>query len=334
MNRIITYGILAAVALTGLSSCDWTEPEAVDLRYDTIQEAAPEAYSRYLGELRAYRQNGHKKIYAWFDNKSSFVSQADHVSAVPDSIDVLVLSHPESMSQATLDEIDTRRSQTGMQTAYVISYEAIRSVWELKKEDETPQAPVAEWSVFLADSLRTALSYFNGGGYDRLICAYDGKDMAVYSQADRDAYAADQKAFLQPFAEWKKNNIDKGFDFVGIPANLTDMGLISDAGTVFLSETLSATNTSEFSVIISRNSVQGAPTDRFAILSYLPSLAPTHETEGFWGSTYSSWVAATWAKGAKVAALGLYNLSDDYHNPTFIYPVARGAIQRLNPAAR
>lgn len=333
MKKNIIYGI-ASASLLGLTSCDWTEPEAVDLRYDTIQEAAPEAYARYLSELRAYRKNDHKKIYAWFDNKSSFVSQADHVSAVPDSIDVLVLTRPEAMSQATLDEIDTKRAETGMQTAYVISYEAIRNAWELKKEDESPANPVEEWRVFLADSLKTAFSHFASGGFDRIICAYDGKDMSVYSQAEKDAYAADQKSFMESFAEWKKNNLDKGFDFCGIPANLTESGILADAGVIFLSETLAATNTSEFTYIINRNSAGGAPAARFAIMSYLPSLAPNHESEGYWGTAYSSWKAATWAKNSEVAALGLYNLSDDYHNPSFIYPVARGAIQRLNPAAR
>lgn len=334
MNKILKYGIAAMTAVMTFTACDWTEPEAVDLRYDNIQEAAPDAYARYLAGLREYRTNGHKKVYAWFENKTSFVSQADHVSAVPDSIDVLVFTHPEAMSQATLNEIDTKRSETGMQTAYMVSYEAIRGVWELKKEDETPDKPVKEWSEFMVDSLRTALSYFRNGGFDRIICAYDGKDMGVYGEAERAEYEADQKAFMKAFEEWRMANIDKGYDFCGIPYNLHDMSLLQDAGTIFLSETLKATNTSEFAYIIRRNSVVGAPVEKFAILAYLPSLAPNHETEGFWGDTYSSWEAAKWARSAHTAALGLYNLSDDYHNPTFIYPVARGAIQRLNPAAR
>ena len=322
-----------AAAMT-LTACDWTEPEAVDLRYDTIQDAAPDAYARYLAGLREYRGNGHKRVYAWFDNKTSFVSQADHVSAVPDSIDVLVFTHPEVMSQSTLNEIDTKRSETGMQTAYMVSYEAIRSVWELKKEDETPDNPVKEWNEFMTDSLKTALSYFGNGGYDRIICAYDGRDMGVYSDEERDAYGADQQTFMKAFEEWRKANMDKGYDFCGIPCNLTDMSVLDGAGTVFLSETLKATNTTEFTYIIKRNSVAGAPVDKFAVMAYLPSLTPNHETEGYWGSLFSSWVTAEWARSAKTAGIGLFNLSDDYHNPTFIYPVARGAIQRLNPAAR
>lgn len=334
MKNIIKIGAMALAASVMMTACSWDDPEPVDLRYDTITEANPDAYAKYLTNLRAYRENGHKKVYAWFDNKTSFASQADHVATVPDSIDVLVLTHPEAMSQATLDEIDTKRSDTGMQTAYVVSYAAIRKAWELKKELETATNPVKEWSVFMADSLQSALAHFNGGGFDRIICAYDGRDMSAYPESDKAAYRADQKTFLDAFAAWKQNNVSKGFDFCGIPANLTDANILDGAGVVFLSETANATNTSEYSLIITRNSVQGAPAERFAVVTSLPVLDPTQASTGFWGSDYSSWVAARWARTAPVCALGLYNLSDDYYNPGFIYPVARGAIQRLNPAAR
>ena len=111
-KNIIMTGAFALAAAAVLTSCDWTDPEPVDLTYDNITEADPDLYAKYLKNIREYRDNGHKKVYAWFDNKSSFASQADHVSAVPDSIDVLVLTHPEAMGQGTLDEIDAKRSDT------------------------------------------------------------------------------------------------------------------------------------------------------------------------------------------------------------------------------
>lgn len=335
MKNIFRYGVLAFAATVMLSACSWDDPEPVDLRYDNISGANPDQYQKYLANLRAYRSNGHKKVYAWFENRSSFVSQADHVATVPDSIDVLVLTRPELMTQATLDEINTKRSQTGMQTAYMVDYAAIRKAWELKKELETPAAPVAEWSVFMADSLKTAMGYFDAGGYDRLICAYDGTALSeALPEAEKSARAAEQKAFVGAFAEWKNNNIDKGFDFVGIPANIIDMSLLDAAGTVFLSETASATGVDELTFIVSRNSVAGAPVDRFAVIAQLPVLDETKASLGYWGSDYSSWLTARWASANKVAAIGLYNLYDGYFNPSFIYPAARGAIQILNPAAK
>lgn len=333
MKKTLIYGVVALASAMGLTGCsDWTDPKACDLRYDDITEVNPGAYARYLAGLRAYRANDHKRVYAWFDNKASFTSQADHVAIVPDSIDVLVLNHPEALSQGTLDEINRKRSDTGMQTAYVVSYAAIRRAFDTKKELGTY---AGEWSTFMADSLQIALSYFQGGGFDRLICSYDGRDMTAYPEADRAAYAADQKAFLGAFSTWCDNNIDKGFDFYGIPANLTDASaLLSRAGMIFLSETATATNADEFSAILARNAVSGIPSSRFGIVAQLPVLDPTQADLGYWGSDYSSWVAARRCRVLPVGALGLLNLSDDYYQPAFIYPVCRGAIQILNPAAK
>ncbi len=335
MKNIIKYGVLACAASVMLSACSWDDPEPVDLRYDNISEVDPELYSKYLENLRAYRQNGHKKMYAWFENRSSFISQADHVATVPDSIDVLVLTRPEIMTQATLDEMNVKRSQTGMQMAYLIDYAAIRKAWELKKELATEAAPVMEWSKFMADSLKTAMSYFDNGGYDRIICAYNGTDISASLPASvLSEYTAEQKAFLEPFVAWKRDNIDKGFDFVGIPANIIDMTLLTDAEVIFLSETASATNTDELTYIVSRNSVDGAATDKFAVLAHLPVLDETKADLGYWGNDYSSWLTARWASVNNVAAMGMLNLYDGYFNPTFIYHAARGAIQILNPAAK
>lgn len=334
MKNIFKYGMMAFVAAAAVSSCDWTDPEPVDVKYDQISEADPDIYQQYLANLRAYRNNGHKKVYAWFDNKSSFSSQAHHVSAVPDSIDVLVLQNPSVMPQNVLDEINEKRSNTGMQTAYVVDYAAIRKAWDLKKELETPEAPVQEWSAFLADSVKTAMGYFNNGGFDRLMVAYDGMDFKSFPESWQQTYKADQEIFLNPLLAWKNSHMDKGFDFVGIPAHIVDTEFFKNAGVIFLSETLNSTNADDVDYIVRRNSVDGVPASRLAVLADLPVLDPTKTDVGYWGSEYSSWIVARWVRSNSVAGLGLKNLADNYYHPTFIYPVARQAIQIVNPAAK
>lgn len=330
MKRYKIYGMVMLAAAGSLTSCDWNDPEPVDNHFSDITEVNPPAYSEYLRNLRDYRKNGHKKVYVWFDNKESFSSQADHVSTVPDSIDVLVLSHPEKLTQAVLDEIDSKRSDTGMQTAYSISYPEIRKAWELEKELGSTQT----WENYRDAELTKQLEYFNGGGFDRIICVYDGRDTSTLTEAQRKEYAADQAAFLNPFKIWAANNLDKGFDFQGIPLNVEDADFLGSAGTIFLSETLAATSVSEMKFILSRNEKGSVDVSKFAVMTSLPVLDPTKAGVGYWGEDYSSWQTARWARTAEVSALGLTNLNDDYYNPDFIYPVSRGAIQILNPAAK
>lgn len=327
---------MACLATVAVTSCsDWTEPEPVGVKFETVEDKDPEAYAKYLENLRAYRNNGHKKFYAWFENKASFSSQAHHVSAVPDSIDVLVLHKPVLVSEQLKGEMDKKRSDTGMKMAYTVDYAAIKASWTQKKELATPENPAPEWSKFMSDSLNVALSYADILGFDRIVVAYEGKLSSGMTAAEKAEYEADQNAFLTPVKSWIDSHKDKGFDFLGSPANLVDPAFLSGAGVIFLSESAKATNVNEYSFLVTRNSVSGVPTDRFAMMAALPVLDKNEPTIGFWGSNYSSWQMAMWCNGAVVAnGAGVTNLADDYYDPHFSYKVCRGAIQRLNPAAK
>ena len=335
MKNILKYGIMAFTVGVAVTSCDdWTEPESVGVKFEDVTQKDPEGYAKYLENLRAYRKNGHKKVYAWYDNKASFSSQAHHVSAVPDSIDVLVLANPHLVSNELKAEMEKKRSETGMQMAYTVDYATIKKVWTSKQELATPENPAPEWGAFLADSLNIAYSYAGILGFDRIIAAYDGKAFSMLPDDEQNAYKADQAAFLNPLKSWVANNPGKGFDFIGIPANIDGVAFLADAGVVFLSESLSATNTTEFGYIIDRNKVEGVSADKFAVMAALPVLDANQASVGKWGDSYSSWKAAEWARGADVCALGLTNLADDYYDPNFTYKVCRTAIQILNPAAK
>ncbi len=331
MKKHIFYGMMILATAGSLASCDeWTDPEAVGNHFGSIAEVNPPAYTQYLQNLQEYRKNDHKKVYACFDNKASFVSQADHVATVPDSIDVLVLNNPGDISQACLDEINAKRGDTGMQTAYTISYNAIRKAWELEKE----LGSTTTWETYRDSKVSEQLGYFDNGGFDRIICYYEGREISTLTDAQKQEYLKDQADFLAPFKSWTSSHLDKGFDFQGIPANVADKSLLDAASVIFLSESLQATNVSEIDYIIRRNSVAGVDNAKFAVMTSLPVLDPAQADLGYWGSEYSSWITAHWARTASVSAISLANLYDDYYNHEFIYPVCRGAIQILNPAAK
>lgn len=345
MKNILKSSVAMMAGALALVSCsDWTEPKPVDVTYDNITEADPETYARYLANLRAYRTNGHKKAYAWYANTGSFATQADHVSAVPDSLDVLVFDAPSKIHPALLNEMVVKRSETGMQMAWEVSYDNIRASWDDKNlradlavaEDPSQPRPfVPEWSDFLADSLKTSLSYGEAYGFDRMIVGITGKSMDLLTPEELQAYAADQAAFLTPVKNWLDAHKSVAYDFRGAPVYLSDRSILADAGTIFLQETLKASGTLELQYIISRNSVSGVPADRFAALAPLPLLDPAQASVGHWRDGFTACEIARWTRGrSEVTALGMTNLYDGYFNPAFIYPVCRQAMQILNPAAK
>lgn len=333
-----------AGALALVSCSDWTEPKPVDVAFDNISEADPETYAKYLAGLRAYRDNGHKKAYAWYANTGSFATQADHVSALPDSIDVLVFNSPSAIHPSLLDEMVVKRSETGMQMAWEVSYDQIRAAWDdmnLRADAAVAENPsitrpfVPEWNDFLSDSLKTALSYGETYGFNRMIVSIGGQSMDLMTPEELQAYTAAQSAFLTPVKNWLDAHSSVAHDFRGVPAYLSDKALLADAGVIFLEESLKASGTIEYLYMIARNSVSGVPSDRFAVLAPLPVLDTAQESVGHWTGGYTACESALWSRAQdNVVAFGMTNLYDGYFNPSFIYPVCRQSIQILNPAAK
>lgn len=331
MKNIFRYGLLTVAAAAILSSCsDWTEPESVDVKFNNAQEVAPEVYAKYLANLRQYRATTHPRAYAWFANQPVFTSQAHHVSALPDSIDVAVLTNPLALNEATVAEMNQQRADKGMLFAAPLEFASIKKEWTAMKETETASNPAPEWTKYLGDKVREVLAA--ASSFDRLVVMYDGKVSANLPAADRAELAAEETAFFAPVKEWLASS-GKGMDFVGVPSNLLDPSVIEKADVIFLSETARATNTDEFDFIVRRNSVANVAADRFAVMTAVPVLDPTQAAVGYWGDKLSSHEAARWAAANGLKGLGLQNISDDYYNPTFIYPVTRTAIQVLNPSA-
>lgn len=331
MKNILKYGFLCVAAAVSMTACsDWTEPENVGVKFETVGEANPELYAKYLAGLRSYRATQHPLAYAWFANQPVFNSQAHHVSALPDSLDVAVLSNPLQLNQATVDEMNQLRSDKGMQFAAPLDFAAIKKAWTAIKETETPENPAPEWTKYLGDKVNEVLAV--ASSFDRLVVMYDGRVAANIPAADRAELKAEEEAFFTPVNQWLASS-GKAMDFVGVPSNLLDPKVIEKANVIFLSETANATNVDEFDFLVRRNSVAGVPTDRFAVMAAVPVLDPTQAAVGYWGDKLASHEAARWAAANGMKGLGLQNISDDYYTPHFTYPVTRTAIQVLNPSA-
>lgn len=335
MKNILKYGMMAFVAAAGLGACsDWTEPESVKVVYDGVSDTDPDTYNKYLENLRAYRDNGHKKVYAWFANNGNFNSQADHVSAVPDSIDVLVLHNADKVSAEALADLNKKRTQTGMLMACTIDFDAIKASWNLKKELAGADGVVPEWNKFLADSMAVALDHASAAQMNRVIASFIGQDISYLSQADKDQYLADQTTFIKGIKDWVGAGSGRAYDYLGVPSNITDTEFTANAGLLFLYETLTATSVQDYNYIVTRNSAKGFDEHRLAVIAPLPGTDAANNPVGKWGDNYTSWEVARWARSTELGAVGLTNLYQDYYNPTFIYPVCRQAIQLLNPAVK
>ena len=100
MKHIIQYIAYSAVcaAVLLMSSCD-TDVEPVEINQPGIEHQNPELYQNYLAGIRAYKASSHKIMMAWFDNSQAVpFTQAQHINAVPDSVDYVVLTNPGTVT--------------------------------------------------------------------------------------------------------------------------------------------------------------------------------------------------------------------------------------------
>ena len=116
---------LAAFSVLALSACsDWTDTESINLVEPGIDGQHPEQYAKYLKNLQEYKNSDHKVVYGWFDNSEKVpFSRGQHISDVPDSLDVVIATTPD-LEEFELEDIASVHKK-GTKVFYSISYDNI-----------------------------------------------------------------------------------------------------------------------------------------------------------------------------------------------------------------
>ncbi|MDR3119279.1 MAG: glycoside hydrolase family 18 [Mediterranea sp.] len=344
LNKIY-QPVRAAVAMLAiifvLISCNgWTEVESITLNQPNPSESNPENYAKYLERLRAYKQSEHYSVYAWFDNSQKEpYSRAHHISDLPDSIDVVVMMHPDDLADFELQEMEALRKNKGTKVVYSISYDAIRNAYLQMVKDSTEQnaayqAP--DLDVYINAMVQLELHPAVNYNYDGIIAGYKGTGVVNKTSAEKDAYLKSVETFINAITAWKTANGNKTLDFEGYPQNLVDKTFLTLCKHIILN-TLEATNVDALSFAALQALEEGVPSTAFIVAAPSISIDAADKTTGYYNNgeravTESAyWVtepAATYTK----AGLGIYNIRNDYYDPASTYQHTVKAIHIMNPA--
>lgn len=356
MKSIFKYisSALAVAALgVSMTACDdWTEPESVDQNYGDISSA--EDYAEYLENLRAYRHKDHKKIYAWFDNSANaFGSQGNRLTALPDSIDVVVLDNPTSITNQMMAEMEKVRKDFGMQVIYQIDFNSIKADWTAKCEElaaqrlkfqtehegDNVEIPAElldpEFDTYMVEAWERQISYFNTYGFDGLMLAFDGKATNHLTDAELKDYLAQANLFLGMAADWHSRNENVPMDFIGKPQNIADNTIINVFRNVFMSESLSAANNDQFTIFMEY--AEGVVPDNkigMAVSMRAIDTDADPKTGFFANGTLAITNLGLWTASHHVGAAGILNVQNDYFVTSGAYANVRQFIQDINPAAK
>lgn len=360
MKKLLTYLFTGAIGLSVASCSDWTEPEAVDSKYGTVEESAN--YPAYLESLRKYRNSEHTLVYAWVNlTANGPANQSERVTSLPDSIDVLVLSATNEIHPIVANDLQKVREQKGMKVMFLVDFDALKSEhnslcnelggqremliaeYEAREDynDPSVQEELAQLLAGLAnptledyvlENLTAKLTYAKSMKVDGAMFAFDGKLTNYMTPDEKKAYEAQKFLFLGAASDWHRRNPGMIFDYMGKPQNLVGTPYIDEFNMLFMRDGLSASSTNNFSFILTQASTDGVPADRLGMMTTFESADPDDTTTGFFSDgSYAINGLTKWVKTNNVAAVGVQNVQFDYFSSLFSYPHVRALIQAANP---
>jgi len=354
MKRILF--IVALASIFSFAACSkWTTVEPIDVHYTTLEEKNPSLYNAYYQSLREYRATLHGIMIAKFDNKStSTVGMADHLTALPDSVDYVILTNPTEATEKTLSEIAEIREKKGIKTLIEADYAAFESAYkemitaeeELATADSTYTAPgdsLGRFTAWLEEQMGSVLNILSSGTYDGINLIYNGKNPLSMQEDARADLKARQEAFFANTMKYLAANEGLILFFEGMSKNLlVDENVLGTAKYIIVPAE-SATTSYEFTQTVAGSYATGNPTDKFVIGVTTQSLTDPSNLDGTFSGTDDNgnsltaivgagyWVSGTSTNFGK-AGVCVSAAQNDYYNITKVYSNIRESIAIMNPS--
>ena len=96
----------------------------------TIREHQVVRCEAYKQACRYDTASEHKVIIVWFDNVALPGNRSQHLTVLPDSLDAVVLQHPEAITAAIAAEAAAIPSKMGTRTLYSIPFAHLQAALE------------------------------------------------------------------------------------------------------------------------------------------------------------------------------------------------------------
>lgn len=176
---------LPLAAVLFMAGChEAVEPEAIDVNYSSFEDADPELYARYMQALREYKAGSHKAVFVTMsvpENGAPTTHRTQHFTAMPDSVDFIVVNPvPSVLCQTLVDEI-RKVHEKGTRILFNIDLQTFENDWtQVLKEDPTLSEEDA--LAYLGGRVGEQIALVDRWGYDGFIFTYTGK--AVGSMQD------------------------------------------------------------------------------------------------------------------------------------------------------
>lgn len=338
MKKILIPALAAAALLASCS--EWTDTEHKDY-LPQIRQDDP----AYLAELRAFKadERGHKVVMMTVQGTSATPDrQNQHPTAMPDSVDYLLMTDVDDLHPQVAAEIAEVRSKKGTRSLNVVDYTAIQNVWIAAKEaaaDTEHEADYADdkFPAYCKAQTERQLANCTRYGFDGIVVSY--------TTTPQEEIANGQSTFMACVEAWRQAN--PGLLLFTRSAYMPNLKngaeLLPDSKYIILVADASRKIASELT-LWARNHLRdtrdkfgeakfGEFSDRFVMEASIPSLE-TGEQIGASVQVTAAWVVDP-TKDPKISydktGLCVLDAANDYFSNPNNYKNIREAIGILNP---
>ena len=357
MKKYLKYNISAmmlfASALAVTSCDDWTEVESLEIHTPSIEDNNPGLYDDYLNNLNRYKKEDHKITIVSFENIAGApTKKSEHLTALPDSVDIVCLNNPDKVSVEMEKEIQDIHAK-GIRSVYMIDYAVFEDAW-LDMIKANPALTEEDALTTLGQYVEAKLALCDQHGFDGVIADYFGRALVSMQEKDLTVYSNRQKTFFNKILEWKEAHQNKSIIFSGnVQFLVSDMiHALNDFEYIIL-KTKESTNGNDYTLkaytalqagedLAKKEGLETnpVPNDRFIVTVELPQAGDKDKVKGYWTTTDQSGNKIMAAEGAAVwmgahstdftrKGMLLMNVHNDYYNNTYEY--VREVISIMNP---
>lgn len=326
MKIFTKISVLASFAATLLlSSCsDWTKPEKLNFYRQTPEQTNPEQYAQYLEDLKAYKQTKHNVMIVGMEGSATYPSsQSQHIMAMPDSADYVIVRMGETLHEKVVGEIPLAFEKKGTKTLLFIDYAEISAAWTLLEDERADkgEAPGTDEQVieYFRTQTQKQLDRCNKYGFHGIVVSFQGTSQQGFPYNSQNAY-------MSTIKEFHTANPDKELVFRGGARNVIDQEFLFD----FKYTIIVAGEDPNLSLLPGRILGSSAPKDRVIMELTVPS-ADVPEQLGLSPVEAAQWLVESDHLGYVPKGLAVENAHDDYFNKEMAFRNVRSAITIMNP---
>lgn len=220
--------LFIAAAASLLAACaEWTTPQALPFKVNTIEDTNPELLAKYQASIREYKASEHRITYVLFNNiYDTPVNAVCKLTALPDSVDFVELTDPANVNDWTAADMKALREKLGTRFVMRISYKEATEAAKARYGDE--------YFDHIPEYVDSLFNIAYNGDFDGITVEFEGMGTLHALPDEIELLNAKEEQIFPKVNAWLNANPGKSLFFEGNPQHTIDHSVVLAADYIII----------------------------------------------------------------------------------------------------